>query len=75
MTHVCLTGTHFTHAGKLVKESQRTFMDRGKVKLSWQTEEAQLIFEHGVMAVEYSSEIFNDPAALNHFMAEDNLQE
>ena len=73
ITHVCLSGTHFTHAGKLMKDGQRTYMDKGRIKLGWHTEEAHLIFDHGIMAVEYSSAIFKDSAALNHFMAEDNL--
>ena len=73
VTHVTLGGTHFTTAAKLAKEGHRTVFNEGKIKINWSNAEAVLIKTRGIMTVEYSMDLFRDPAALHHLMGEDNL--
>ena len=73
ITHVCLTGTHLVHAGKLVQDGNRTYMNSDHVKLIWTGDEADMIRERGILVKEYKSGILRNEAVLSQFMWSDDI--
>ena len=74
MRYACLSKTHFTHANKLKMDSNRTFLDEGKIKITCEndTKEGQKIQEDGVQCCIYSTALWEDIDALQALMLADN---
>ena len=73
MEYANLTKTHFTHAHKLEKQGGRTLFNEGKVPIVYKDEESLAIGAEGPLCVVYGEELWDDKAAIDSVLADDNL--
>ena len=72
---MCLTKHHFVHAHKIIDEGCRTVFNAGTLpaRLRDDDTEGLTIQEHGIDAIIYSADLWNDPSAMQAIMVDDNL--
>ena len=76
MEYVCLTKTHFTHACKLIKDGDHTLFGKPNgtpIRLATGDSEGAEIMKHGINAVIFEKELWEDMDAVNAIASIGNL--